>query len=144
MKACAMFGIGALAIAATLMARGGPKDGSVSPAVEKAHAAPKITPYFMFEEPEEAMKLYTSLFPDSRIVSIERFSSAGAPCSTAPYSPLPVRKPSIQDDAGLVSWMPRSGNAALAVPAGKAVSAVAARKLLRLKGLTFTPGLFRR
>ena len=40
-------------------------------------SAQKITPFFMYvgdhEQAEEAMAVYTSLFPDSRIVNLERF-----------------------------------------------------------------------
>ena len=39
---------------------------------------PKITPCLWFDtEGEEAAKLYTSVFPNSRIVEVSRYGSAG-------------------------------------------------------------------
>jgi len=39
---------------------------------------PKITPYLWFDhQAEEAVHLYVSLFPDSRIVSIHRYGESG-------------------------------------------------------------------
>jgi len=39
---------------------------------------PKITPCLWFDtEGEEAAKFYTSVFPDSRIVDVARYGSAG-------------------------------------------------------------------